>query len=313
MAKILVVDDDSRTAEFVSSYLRAAGHDCLIAHNGEKAIDAARSDGADLLILDVMLPGGASGFEVCRRIRSDSELYTLPILMLSAMGGEEEIAHGLAQGADDYIAKPFDVHNLLLRVEALLRSNNDIAALDDMTSLPYARATKREVQRRIMARHDFALACVELVHLREFARQSLDEATSRNISGRNKAIRHLARALKLCAENMPATDFMVGHMGGGYFVCILNPAEAEAYCNYVMKAWQYHLPALYESVGLQKVYEEAVAHSDGKAPLLNLLICVTPRRARGSHGPQNLFDVLTQIRNSALAAHSAGIHFDRRA
>ncbi len=98
MARILIVEDDSRTAEFVGSHLRATGHDCLVAQTGIEALNIARNNGVDLLVLDVMLPGGASGFEVCRRVRSDPNLYTMPILLLSAMSGDEEILHGLAQG-----------------------------------------------------------------------------------------------------------------------------------------------------------------------------------------------------------------------
>lgn len=308
MAKILVVEDDPRTAEAVVAYLRAAGHDCLVSQTGVEALRVARNNALDLLVLDIMLPGGTSGFEVCRRIRSDPKLYTIPVLLLSAMSGDEEILHGLAQGADDYVPKPFDAHNLLQRIDALLRHNRSASHRDEMTSLPNAWAMKREVQRRIILQEPLALACAEVMNLREFA-------TIQGAEGRVKVIRHLGRALKLCGERLEMPGFTVGHMGGGYFVCILSSSEAERYCIYVLETWKTHLLALYESFDLGKAYQQmlmGVAAPD-RVPILDLLICVTPRAQKDASSSQGIFEILTQIRNSAMAAKSPGIHYNRRA
>jgi CheY-like chemotaxis protein len=279
-----------------------------VAQTGIEALNIARNSVVDLLVLDVMLPGGASGFEVCRRVRSDPGLYTMPILLLSAMSGDEEILHGLAQGADDYVPKPFDVHNLLQRIDILLRHSRNASNLDEMTSLPNAWATKREVQRRLLSQDPFVLACAEVMNLREFAQAHRGEA-------RDKTIRHLGRALKLCGERLGVSDFMVGHMGGGYFVCTLELAEAERYCTYVMETWKAHLPAFYESFDLGKAYQQAVMGTAGpqRVPILDLLICVTPRPQKDTSSSQELFEILTQIRNSAMTAKTPGIHFNRRA
>ena len=308
MAKILIVDDDVRVAEFIGSYLRAAGHDCFAARTGIDALNLARSRGVDLMVLDLMLPGGTSGFEVCRRVRSDAILYRTPILLLSAMSGEEEVLHGLAQGADDFVPKPFDVHNLLQRIDALLRHSQGENNVDEMTSLPNTWAMKREVQRRVVSMEPFVLACAELMHLREFAVAHRGEA-------RGKAIRHLARALKLCGERLELPGFMLGHMGGGYFVCILGSAEAERYCAYVSETWKANLPAFYESLDLGKAYQQAAGGTPGanRAPLLEILVCATPFVQKASASVQDLFDVLTQIRNSAMASKTPGVYFNRRA
>lgn len=308
MAKILIVDDDVRVAEFIGSYLRAAGHDCLAARTGIDALNLARSRGVDLMVLDLMLPGGTSGFEVCRRVRSDPDLYTTPILLLSAMSGEEEVLHGLAQGADDFVPKPFDVHNLLQRIDALLRHSLGGNNIDEMTSLPNTWAMKREVQKRVVSMEPFVLACAELMNLREFGMVHRGDA-------RNKAIRHLARALKLCGERLEVPGFMLGHMGGGYFVCILGSSEAERYCTYVADTWKANLPAFYESLDLGKAYHQATGGGGGtnRVPLLEILVCATPSMQKASSSVQDLFDVLTQIRNSAVAAKTPGIHFNRRA
>ena len=306
MARILLVDDDTRTAQFIRDHFRNAGHECLVSDRGEKALDIARSHSVDLLVLDVMLPGGTSGFEICRRVRADSELYTLPVLMLSAMSADEEVIHGLAQGADDYITKPFDVQNLLQHSEALLRANSDARAVDELTTLPNGNAMKREVQRRVSRQDVFALAGVELLNLREFAYRCGQEA-------RQKAIRHLARALCICGRERSGVDFMIGHMGGGYFVSIVKPEQVEAYCDRAMQVWEHHLPALYENAGVGQAYRDTVAGTaTNKMPILKLLVCVSARSRKESLNSKELFDILMKIRANALARQSGGIYLDRR-
>ena len=306
MARILLVDDDPRTAEFVRNHFRNAGHECLVVDRGERALEIARANPVDLMVLDVMLPGGTSGFEVCRRVRADSDLYTLPVLILSAMSADEEVVHGLAQGADDYVTKPFDVQNLIQHSEALIRSNADVRGLDDLTSLPNGNAIKREVQRRVSRREVFALACVELLNLREFAYRCGPDS-------RQKAIRHLARALCVCGREKSGDDFMAGHMGGGYFVSIIGNAYVESYCQRVMQVWEHHLPALYENAGAAQAYKETLAgNASVKMPILNLLCCVSARSAKEELNSKQLFDVLMKIRSNALANRSGGIYMDRR-
>jgi hypothetical protein len=103
-------------------------------------------------------------------------------------------------------------------------------------------------------------------------------------------------------------------MGGGYFVCLLHPDEAQVYCERVLQTWRTHLPALYNSVGLMKAYEDAQAGTavGGAIPIVDLLICLTTRHANENPTAQELFEVLTQIRNSALGTAVPGLHVDRR-
>jgi two-component system response regulator RegX3 len=97
--------------------LRASGFDVDTFGDGESALEAARRDGYDVLVLDVRLPG-LSGIEICRRLRSESDV---PILILTAMDAEVDRVLGLEAGADDYVTKPFSVAELVSRVRAILR------------------------------------------------------------------------------------------------------------------------------------------------------------------------------------------------
>jgi DNA-binding response OmpR family regulator len=117
VARILVVDDDHTVREVVVSYLRAGGHEVAEAGDGEDALRTMRDQPADLVVLDLMLPG-IDGLEVCRRLRDKSDV---PVIMLTALGGETDRVVGLEHGADDYVTKPFSPRELVLRVDSVLR------------------------------------------------------------------------------------------------------------------------------------------------------------------------------------------------
>jgi two-component system alkaline phosphatase synthesis response regulator PhoP len=116
-AVILVVDDEPALRDTVAYSLRREGFEVLLAVDGPEALSLARGKLPDLIVLDVMLPG-MDGLEVCRALRSES---TVPIIMLSAKGEEFDRVLGLEIGADDYLAKPFAMRELLARVRASLR------------------------------------------------------------------------------------------------------------------------------------------------------------------------------------------------
>lgn len=116
-AKILVVDDEERIRQFLQRGLTFEGYRVETAADGQEALDKARDDPPDLVLLDLMLPG-MDGIEVCRRMRMVTEV---PILMLTAKEAIEDRVAGLDAGADDYLVKPFAFDELLARVRALLR------------------------------------------------------------------------------------------------------------------------------------------------------------------------------------------------
>jgi DNA-binding response OmpR family regulator len=118
--QVLVVEDEANIRELVSLHLRLEHAIPVEAEDGRTALDLARARRFDLVILDLMLPG-LDGLTVCRAIRKDSVNQTTPILMLTARREENDKVLGLDSGADDYLAKPFGVRELMARVRALLR------------------------------------------------------------------------------------------------------------------------------------------------------------------------------------------------
>ena len=121
--KILVVDDEQVLVETLVYNLEQAGYQVITVSDGASALEAARCETPDLIILDLMLPG-IDGLEVCRQLRSETSSATIPILILTAKDEEIDKVVGLEVGADDYVTKPFGRRELLSRVRALLRRAN---------------------------------------------------------------------------------------------------------------------------------------------------------------------------------------------
>ncbi|MCL2396502.1 MAG: response regulator transcription factor [Defluviitaleaceae bacterium] len=115
--KILVVDDEKNIVDIVAFNLHKEGYEVVVARDGEKCLEAFEKEQPDLVLLDIMMPK-MDGFEACRKIREKSQV---PIIMLTARAEEVDKVLGLELGADDYVVKPFGVRELLARVKANLR------------------------------------------------------------------------------------------------------------------------------------------------------------------------------------------------
>lgn len=120
MSKILIVEDDDGISDFVNLELKHEGYETVIAKTGREGIEKFESENPDLILLDVMLPE-MNGLEVLRRIRTKSNV---PVILETARGETIDKINGLNSGADDYIAKPFEIEELLARMNAVLRRVN---------------------------------------------------------------------------------------------------------------------------------------------------------------------------------------------
>ena len=117
METVLIVEDEARIRDIVRDYFSAHGVECDLARDGEEALDLLRDHDYDAILLDIFMPN-LDGFQVCAAVRRNSQV---PILFLTALGGEEDVLRGYALGADDYVTKPFSLAVLLAKTEALIR------------------------------------------------------------------------------------------------------------------------------------------------------------------------------------------------
>lgn len=126
---VLLVEDDLRLAELVRSYLQANGFDVAVEHRGDRVVERLQQEGADLIILDLGLPG-QDGFSLCRELRAS---YSIPILILTARNSDIDHVVGLELGADDYVIKPVEPRVLVARIHALLRRSKPAGAAEHKT------------------------------------------------------------------------------------------------------------------------------------------------------------------------------------
>ena len=117
MDTVLIVEDEMRIRDIVRDYFSAHGLACDLARNGEEALDLLRDHDYDAILLDILMPY-LDGFQVCAAVRQRSQV---PILFLTALGGEEDMLRGYALGCDDYVTKPFSLAVLLAKTQALIR------------------------------------------------------------------------------------------------------------------------------------------------------------------------------------------------
>lgn len=126
--KILIVDDELNIRELLKFNLENSGYKVIEAEDGQTAINIAKSQKPELIVLDLMLPG-MDGLEVCRLVKNSRETAAIPIIMLTAKNEEIDKVIGLELGADDYLTKPFSPRELLARIKAVLRRSNKESAV----------------------------------------------------------------------------------------------------------------------------------------------------------------------------------------
>lgn len=129
MEHILIVEDEPRLRDIVRDYFSAHGVDCDLARDGNEALDLLRDHDYDAILLDILMPN-LDGFGVCRAVREKS---AVPILFLTALGGEEDMLRGYALGCDDYVTKPFSLAVLLAKTRALIRRSRGIGQEETLT------------------------------------------------------------------------------------------------------------------------------------------------------------------------------------
>ena len=129
MPRILIADDNLPNAELLEAHLDGAGFETKVAVNGEETLAAARDWRPDVILLDVMMPK-LSGFEVCQRLRADAATKAVGVLMVTALDQPTDVEKAVAAGTDDFITKPINKTELMLRVRAMLESRSRSTDLD---------------------------------------------------------------------------------------------------------------------------------------------------------------------------------------
>jgi DNA-binding response OmpR family regulator len=224
MSKILVVDDEQSIVDVLSYNLVKAGHQPIVARDGEQALRLARAERPDLVILDLMLPG-IDGLDVCREIRKDGDL---PVIMLTAKDEEIDRVVGLELGADDYVVKPFSIRELMARVKSVLRRARTLRKATESAQVLQAGDLRLDMARREATWRStpFELTSIqfEMLHVlmanpgRVFSREELlDQVWGYDYYGDTRTVDSAVKRLRArLREVAPEAELIVTVRDAGY-------------------------------------------------------------------------------------------------
>lgn len=307
MSKILLVDDDVDLAELIQTKLNAEGHHTAIINTGEGAFEYAKQVKPDICILDIMLPG-VTGYQICRKLRKDPELYRSAILILTALGEEPEILHGLEQGADDYLVKPFKLDRLMDKIASL---NALLTAIDNknrITNLPGTDAIKREINHQLARGTAIAAVYIDMVGFKPYC-------AARGQEGQVQALEFMSKLLVALSRELGIYENFIAHMGGEHFVVLLRIEDCERFCNALCQAFDDRVKKLYSTREVEQGYILAKDRKglEVRCPMMALSMGVAHTQYRHYKSAKKMFEVLAQVRQMAQPTHAKSVVFiDRR-
>ena len=294
-SRILIAEDELHLREVLHMQLELAGFEVIEACDGEEVVELAQQVRPDVILLDVMMPR-MDGYEALRRLRASYATRFIPIIMLTAKDAREDMLAGFRGGANDYLTKPYDRGELLLRVNNQLNWSRQQREANPLTGLPGNLSINREIERRLGSGEPFALLQVDI----DFFKAYNDHY---GYPRGDEAIQTLSRILVEAAGHHGEGNF-IGHIGGDDFVLLCTPEHAEAIGHEIIDAFSRAVPALYDAGDRERGGVEVKNRRDEleNFPLMTVTIAlVRTDRAQVSHLAQ-----LTDIAQE-LKTHGKGI------
>lgn len=260
--RVLVTDDDAHIRSLLQDILESGGFQVDTARDGKEALEKIYRSVPDLLLLDVEMPE-MTGWEVVGRIKADTLLQHLPVLMLTSLSRPEDKIQGLDLGANDYVTKPFNPGELLARVRGILKRTRIELEANPLSRLPGNISIEREINARIAAGAKFYVLYGDLNNFKAF----------NDRYGFNRGDLIIQRTAKiLLAASLPG-DF-VGHVGGDDFIAVTTVERAEAFCKKAIADFDAYAPTLYDPEDRRRGFIE-VADRQGvmaKFPFVGIAI-----------------------------------------
>jgi PleD family two-component response regulator len=266
--RILIVDDEEHIRKIVKFQLEKAGYVVDTAEDGLKALAAVEAVAPDLVLLDLMMPN-MDGYEVCRRLKSSYQTNHIPIIMVTAKADLENKLQGFEDGANDYIAKPFAVTELLLRVRNVLQWSQLQRQANPLTGLPGNVAIEKELERRLSSGARFVFMYADIDNFKAFN----DHYGYRR---GDEAIKLTARIVVDAVKNDGNTEDFVGHVGGDDFIVISTPERFESVANHITRKFDENIVRLFDKGDIDRGFIEVVNRKGtvDRFPLLTMTIAV---------------------------------------
>ncbi len=263
---ILVVEDDAAIADVLDEVLRDFGYEVRVVSTGAETLPAMLERRPDLVLMDLTLPD-VDGLELTRQLRSDPRWNSIPVIALTARDRVDDRVVGLREGLDDYLTKPFNIAELIARLDANLRRSLRELHVSPLTLLPGNRAIEMALARRLTTGEDFAVCYLDVNNFKPYN-------DTYGFAAGDQIIRGLADIIQ--REIASTRDGFPGHIGGDDFVVVLAPDEAEPFCRRVLRAFDLLVKRSYRPEDLERGSVEAEDRAGNKKTfeLMGLAIAV---------------------------------------
>jgi len=304
--RIAIIDDDEDIVEVTKAFLRRRGFEVITAFDGESGIQMVRSQHPDLVLLDLMLPD-IEGYEVCRRLKEDSELWHTPIIYFTAKGEFSDKITGLKSGGDDYVTKPFEPEELLARIWMILNRNQNVLDANPLSKLPGNNAIQKQIFFRLEKGDKFAIAHMDIDHFKSFNDEYGFERGDQAING-------LAQLLTQIVKEMGKTTDFVGHIGGDDFVLISTPDQIDRICEETLRRFDSMVPTLYDEKDLKRGYL-VLKNRQGimqEFPMISLSIAVVTNEKRALTHIGQVNAIAAELKKYAKSLPGSNYVRDRR-
>jgi diguanylate cyclase (GGDEF)-like protein len=304
--RILVVDDDVDIATFVSQSMELEGFEVQMAHSGEDALAMVRQYQPDLVILDQLMPG-LDGVEVIRRLRAQVVTSALPIIVLTARSQTVDKVVALTAGADDYLVKPFDTMELVVRVRSTLRRNQEFRDASPLTGLPGNNRILREIGDRLRSGNEFAVCYCDIDGFK-----AVNDAYG--FARGDEFIVTLGRELLVAVSEAGPPPAFLGHIGGDDFVVICSPGQIRLLTDSAVSRFEQAADALYDEEDRNRRYVSVKSRRDGikDVGLVTVSIGVALSTRRAYADPRELVAVASEMKTVAKSQPGSFVAMDRR-
>jgi len=304
--RILVVEDDPNIRKILTLQLLRAGYQATPAEDGVVALEILEHETFDLILLDVMMPR-QDGFTTCRKLRANRLHQQTPIIFLTAKTGPQDRLEGLSGGGNDYISKPYDTKELLLRVRNLITWSRAQRHSNPLTGLPGNPSIEAETQQRMTEGRAFAFLYCDLDNFKAF-----NDYYS-YLAG-DGVIKLLARILQESVAQVGAPDDFVGHVGGDDFVVITNPENALLVARTVVARFDTEVLEHYRPDDRDRGYV-AIENRRGvveEFPLVSLTIALVESERYHIHHMGMLNDIVAELKHFGKQRPGSQIVTERR-
>ena len=303
---ILIAEDDPSLRRILRMQLEGAGFAVLEAADGDQALRILEETVPDLVLLDMMMPN-LDGNETCMRIRADRRFRHLPVIFLTAKATPESKIEGLHEGANDYLTKPYDGRELVLRIRNLIAWGRAQRHSNPLTGLPGNPAIAAEVDRRLEQTRPFAFLYVDMDDFKAY-----NDFYSYRAG--DEVIRLLARVLTAAVDEHGNPDDLVGHVGGDDFVVVTTPDRADTIAEAVVAGFDGQILDYYQPRDRERGYVE-IENRQGKRerfPLVSVTIALVASDECNIEHVAQLNDVVAELKRRGKQIPGSVVVRERR-